>query len=164
MITKSQIAAEMGRDCDIAKHVFSKLPAESHDYKPTPEQRSTTELLRYLAICGIAGIRSLDASNWKVFGEYVARVADMKPEDFPAAMDRQKAEILAFFDSVTEETLETKDAKLPLGDTMKLGPAILGLPFKWIPAYKLQLFLYAKSCGCSTINTANAWMGIDWKR
>jgi hypothetical protein len=163
MITKTQIAAEMGRECDISKHVFSKLPAVSYDYKPTPEQRTTTELLRYLSICGIAGIRSLDESNWKVFGEYVARVAEMKPEDFPAAMDRQKAEIKAFFDSVSEQTLETRDAGLPLGGTLKLGEAILALPFKWIPAYKLQLFLYAKSCGCSSIGTANAWMGIDWK-
>jgi hypothetical protein len=163
MITKTQIAAEMGRECEICKHLFEKLSPTAYDYRPTDSQRTTTELLRYLAICGIAGIRSLDQSNWKAFGEYVQRVAQMKPEEFPAAMDRQKAEIKTFFESVSEQTLETKDAALPLGGTRPLGEAILGLPFKWLAAYKLQLFLYAKASGASGIGTANAWMGIDWK-
>ena len=162
MISKSQIAAEMTRDCDITKHVFTKCPGDAFDYRPTPKQRSTTELLRYLAICGIAGIRSLDESNWKLFREMEAEMATMKPEDFPAAMDKQKAAIMKFFDSVSEKTLETKDAALPAGGTIKLGEGILGLPFKWIPAYRLQLLLYAKACGCANIGTANAWMGMDW--
>jgi hypothetical protein len=78
-------------------------------------------------------------------------------------MDRQKKEIKEFFDSVTERDLETRDATLPIGGTQLLGLAILDLPYKWLPAYKLQLFLYAKATGTSDIGTANAWMGIDWK-
>lgn len=163
MITKEQLAAAMTRECDIAKHLFTKLGPDSTEYKPTPGQRSTLELMRYLSICGIAGIRCLDESNWKLFGEYVERAKGMKSDEFPAAMDRQKREIEDFFSSVTEKTLETKDAGLPIGGTLKLGEAIMGLPLKWLAAYKLQLFLYAKATGASEIGTANAWMGIDWK-
>ncbi len=43
-----------------------------------------------------------------------------------------------------------------------LGLAILNGPLKWLTAYKLQLFLYAKACGAE-IGTANAWAGMDWK-
>lgn len=65
----------------------------------------------------------------------------MKAEEFPAAMDLQKREIKEFFDTVTERELETRDAALPAGGTALLGQAILDLPFKWLAAYKLQLFL-----------------------
>ena len=164
MISKEQISASMLFECDVAKHVHTKLTPESYDYKPTGGQRSTLELLRYLSICGIAGIQSLYQSDWKVFSKYVERSANMKAQEFPAAMDLQKTEIKEFFHSVTERDLETRDALLPVGGTQLLGQAILNLPFKWLPAYKLQLFLYAKSTGVSDINTANAWMGMDWKR
>lgn len=163
MLSKEQIAASMARECDICKHVFEKLPASSYSYRPTPKQRSTVELLRYLSICGIAGTQSLAQSNWKVFREYVARTGEMVAEEFPAMMDRQKHELNQFFHSITERELETQDALLPIGGTQLLGQAILDLPFKWLPAYKLQLFLYAKANGVTQIGTSNAWMGIDWK-
>ena len=164
MISKDQIAASMIFECDVAKHLHSKLTPASYDYKPTPGQRTTLELLRYLSVCGIAGIQSLYQSNWKAFSGYTDRSSKMTAEEFPAAMELQKQEIKAFFDSVTERDLETKDALLPVGGTQLLGQAILDLPFKWMAAYKLQLFLYAKATGTSEINTANAWMGMDWKR
>lgn len=164
MISKEQIAASMMFECDVAKHLHSKLTPQSHGYRPTAGQRTTVELLRYLSICGIAGIQSLHQSNWKAFGGYTERSSTMSVEEFPAAMDLQKREIKEFFDSVTERDLETRDALLPIGGTQLLGQAILNLPFKWLAAYKLQLFLYAKATGTSDINTANAWMGMDWKR
>ncbi len=163
MISKEQIAASMMFECDVAKHLYTKLTPQAYDYKPTGGQRSTVELLRYLSICGIAGIQSLAKSDWKTFTTYADRAAKMKAEEFPAAMDVQKTEIEDFFKSVTERDLETKDALLPLGGTQLLGQAILNLPYKWLAAYKLQLFLYAKATGASEIGTANAWMGIDWK-
>ncbi len=164
MISKDQIAASMMFECDVAKHVHTKLTPQSYDYKPTAGQRNTLELLRYLSICGIAGIQSLYQSNWKTFSTYTERASKMAAEEFPASMELQKQEINSFFDSVTERDLETKDALLPIGGTQLLGQAILDLPFKWLPAYKLQLFLYAKATGTADIGTANAWMGIDWKR
>jgi hypothetical protein len=57
--------------------------------------------------------------------------------------------------------LETQMAPLPGGGTRTLGLAILEAPFKWLTAYKLQLFLYAKATGASAIGTANAWAGVD---
>jgi hypothetical protein len=164
MINKEEIAASMMFECDVAKHLHGKLTPKSYDYKPSEGQRSTLELLQYLSICGIAGIQSLYQSDWKVFGTYRERASKVTAEGFPAAMDLQKKEIKEFFHSVSERDLETKDALLPIGGTQLLGRAILDLPLKWLAAYKLQLFLYAKATGVTEINTANAWMGIDWKR
>jgi len=161
MITKDQLAESMTRECDICVHLYSKIGAEAFEYRPSPAQRSTFELLQYLSICGIASTQCMAQSDWKLYGDYSERVADMKPEDFPAAMERQKKELEEFFASVSEETLETQEAPFPGGDTMPLGAAILNGPAKWLAAYKLQLFLYAKATGASEIGTANAWIDVD---
>jgi len=162
MITKEQLAEAMARECDIAVHLFSKLPPEAYEYRPTPGQRTTTELLRYLSICGIAGLTCMRENNWKLFSEvFGSRVKEMPPEGFPAAMEQQKNEIQAFFAGLTEEALATQDSALPGGGPMPLGAAILNGPAKWLPAYKMQLFLYAKAAGADQLKTSNAWRGTD---
>jgi hypothetical protein len=153
----------MTRECDICLHLFSKLSPDAYDYRPSASQRTTLELLRYLAGCGIGGLRAMANSDWKVFNEELARNKEMPADGFPAAMTRQKQAIEQFFASTSEATLETKEAKMPGGGTLPLGAAIINGPLKWLAAYKLQLFLYAKATGAHQIGTANAWAGIDWK-
>ena len=163
MITKEQLAASMIRQCDVCVHLFGKLTPDAYAYRPSPTQRTTLDLLRYLSICGIASLRCMAEQNWNLFGDFAARSREMPAADFPAAMERQKTEIAAFFDSIDEHTLETQAAPLPTGGTAPLGVAILNGPFKWIAAYKLQLFLYTKTTSASDIGTANAWAGVDRK-
>ncbi|HKR64723.1 MAG TPA: hypothetical protein VJZ00_13405 [Thermoanaerobaculia bacterium] len=163
MITKDQLAESMLRECDILLHLHSKLPPGALDYQPSPEQRTTLWLLRYVAICAIGGIRCMAEANWKLFGEYNARVKEMTGDEFPAAMERQKQEIADFFASVSEGTLETQEAPMPGGGVLPLGAAILNGPFKWLAAYKMQFFLYAKAAGATELKTSNAWRGTDPK-
>jgi hypothetical protein len=160
VITKDQLAASLTRECDICRHLFTKLGPAAHDYRPSPGQRSTTDLLRYLSYCGIAGVRSMAEKNWKIFAERAERAKEMPAAEFPAAMDRQKREIEAFFESVSDQTLGTQEAQVPGGGTLPLGAAIMSGPLKWLTAYKMQLFLYAKATGAD-IGTVNAWAGID---
>lgn len=161
MITKDQVAAAMLRECDIALHLYGKLPAGAADYRPSSTQRSTLELLRYLAISGMAGMDCMAHGDWKRFGDHAASTKEMPFDGFPEAMAKQKAFIEAFFAGVSETTLETQEAPLPGGGSAPLGVAILNGPFKWIAAYKLQLFLYAKACGATELGTSNAWRGAD---
>ena len=58
----------------------------------------------------------------------------------------------------------TRQARLPTGVIQNLGLAVINGPLKWLSAYKLQLFLYAKATGARDIGTSNAWAGIDWKK
>ncbi len=163
MITKQQLESALTHECDVVVHLFGKLKPESYDYRPSSGVRSTTELLRYLAMCGIGGIRWFESGSLDTWKEHQERVAGMAPEEFPAAMQRQKREIQEFFASTDEEVLRTKEAKLPTGAKLPLGAAIMNGPLKWLAAYKLQLFGYAKANGATDIGTANAWAGIDWK-
>ena len=162
MITKDQLAESMLRECDILVHLFTKLPDAAFDYRPSEQQRTTLALLRYVAICAAAGIRCMSAGDWSLFKGYSERVAEMPAADFPAAMERQKAEIAEFFANTSEETLQTQEAPMPGGGVMMpLGAAILNGPFKWLAAYKMQLFLYAKAAGANELRTANLWRGTD---
>lgn len=162
MITKDQLAASMLRDCDILLHLYGKLRPEDADHRPSERQRSTLELLRYLSICGAAGIDCMAHADWGRFKAFSERAKEMAFDGFPAAIERQKAEIEAFFQSVSEETLETQEAPLPGGRGVStLGAAIFNGPQKWLAAYKLQLFLYAKACGGMELGTSNVWGGMD---
>ncbi len=163
VLTRDQLTDAMLRECDICVHLHGKLAPGAFDYRPSPGQRSTTELLRYLAACGIGGLRSMTEKNWKRFAEATARLADMPGERFPEEMARQKADIAAHMAGLTEEMLRTHEASVPPGIAMPLGAAIVNGPLKWLTGYKMQLFLYAKASGAPDIGTANAWAGMDWK-
>jgi hypothetical protein len=163
MITKDQLAQSLARECDIAIHLFTKLSPEAYEYQPSPEQRTTLALLRYLAVCASAGIHCLVHRDWKLFAEYRDRVKDMRAEEFPAEMERQKQEILGFFGATSDEALRTQEATMPTGIVLPLGPAIIEGPLKWLAAYKMQLFLYAKATGATQLKTSNLWRGVDPK-
>ncbi len=161
MITKEHLAASMVHECNICIHLFAKFSPEAYSYRPSPQQRSTAELMQYLAICGIAGVRSMAEGNWTAFGELKERVQNATPEDFPALMEKQKEEITAYIASLSDEALATQEAKVPGVGVVPLGAAILNGPLKWLTAYRMQLFLYAKACGATDIGTSNAWSGMD---
>jgi len=161
MITKEQLAASMIRECDVIVHLTSKVTHDSLDYRPSPNQRSMLELLRYLSYCASGGIRSLVAADWSIYSACERESRSMSLADFPDAMARQKAEIASFFESISEEALATTQTKAPGGGAVMLGPYIFNGPFKWLVAYKMQLFLYAKVNGAPDIGTSNLWGGVD---
>ena len=103
------------------------------------------------------------ARGWRLV---VAEEVFEGPFAFPAdgfveAMDRQKAELIAFFKGIPEERFASAEGLLPAGASMPLGAALMNGPLKWLTAYKLQLFLYAKAAGADEISTVNAWAGVD---
>jgi predicted NAD/FAD-binding protein len=102
-------------------------------------------------------------ADWKLSGAFMDRVREMPASEFPAAMEQQKQEILDYFTSVSEETLLTQEAPMPGGFMLPLGAAILNGPAKWLAAYKMQLFLYAKASGATELKTSNLWRGTDPK-
>lgn len=164
MITREQLRDSLIHECDVLSHLFTKLNPEASSYRPAPTQRSTEELLRYLAICAAAGIRCMSEANWKLFSEYQERVKEMPAAGFPEAMANQKREIVAFFDQVSDDALASQEAPMPGGlGVAPLGLAILNGPLKWLVAYKMQLFLYAKASGAPDLKTPNLWRGSDPK-
>ncbi len=163
MITRDELLASIIHECNICQHLYSKIPADGFDFRPTPGQRSTTELLRYLSIVGIASIRSMVTGSWDAWGEFTARAREMSHEEFPAAMERQIEEIREAFASLSDEDFTNMEVSHPAGEKMSLAYGMMRMPIYWLVAYRMQLFLYAKQAGTHDIGTSNNWSGFDWR-
>ena len=161
MIRKDDLKDAMQHECDIAIHLHGKVPAGALDYRPSPGQRSTLELMRYLAGCGIGAARARRDGDWAGYKEVRVENAAMGGEGFPAAMAKQKAALGALLDGLDDEALATQEATLPWGEKVTLGRALVETSLKWLTAYRMQLFLYAKAAGNEKIGTANNWGGVD---
>lgn len=161
MIRKNDLLDSLLHECDIASHLHGKIPEGRWGYRPTPDQRSTLELLRYLAGCGIGSARAMTEGTWDGYKAAMDRAADMAPEAFPALMATQKDELRALFAGLDDDALSTQEATLPWGEKVTLGRALIETTLKWLAAYRMQLFLYAKASGNTAIGTANNWAGVD---
>jgi hypothetical protein len=162
MITREQFLACVDDEFRICNHLFSKLPEGSMTYRPTPGQRSTEELLRYLSYIGVASMDVMVSGSWESFSRYVGESKSWPIEEFPARMDRELEQIVEIFNALSEEDLRTRKAALPTGDHVPLGMALVKTTLEWLVAYRMQLFLYAKAAGASDLTTSNCWRGIDW--
>ena len=52
VLTKDELIASLQHEVRILVHLAGKVDKSKLDYRPTPKQRSTLELLRYMAIMG----------------------------------------------------------------------------------------------------------------
>jgi hypothetical protein len=162
MLTRQEVLDTILKECTICKHLFTKIPGDAFDFKPTENQRTTIALLRYLSVCGIASLQvMLHESDWGKWKPYGDAAKEMKPEDFPAAMDKQMGEIEDTFNAIPDSDFQTVIVKHPTGGEMTLGAGILNMTLSWLTAYRMQLFLYAKQSGAHDIGTSNNWSGID---
>lgn len=164
MLGKDDTLELILNECDIVLHLYGKIPAGGMDYRPTPEQRSTLELLRYLSYCAIGGARAMADGNWEAYPAYAEAGAGLDADDFPAAMERQKAELRSFFAGLTQEQVETQIATTPMGTEMPLEKALVVMSLHWLVGYRMQLFLYAKQAGNKDIWTPDCWVGVDVQR
>src|SRR5262245_33035692 len=154
--------ALLQKEARILQHLITKIDPAALDYRPTPKQRSTIELLKYLTNMGPALVRyakgqpldagamsaAIEAANARSFDEtvkalaahsdlYVELLADMSEDDFRAETNG--------FDG------------LPVTRGQFMVFHVLGQ----CAAYRTQLFLYLKACGREELNTMNLWIGVD---
>jgi hypothetical protein len=166
MLGKDDLISAMHLECDVAKHIFSRLPREDWratlDYRPSPPQRSTLELLRYLSYTGITGCLACLGQRERI-KDLEAAAASLAAEEFPAAMDREKEEIARLLGSLTDEDLAARRVKNPLGEEMTLGRALLDMPVRWLTGYRMQFFLYARALGAEVV-TPDCWYGVSMPR
>ena len=161
MINKDHLLETALRECDICVHLHGKLPAGSLDYKPGENQRSTLELLQYLSICGFASAEAMVNGSWQNYESHAKKAEQLSADDFPAAMEEQKNKLKSLFAEITNEDLSTKTATVPWGQKLPLGQALIEILVKFLTAYRMQLFLYAKAAGNDELWTPNCWVGMD---
>ena len=162
VLTKSELSTLLQMEVRLLLHLVSKIDPTMLDYRPTPKQRSTIELLKYLTNMGPTLLRyakgqplgaaemtdAIEAANTRSFDETVAALAA-----HASVYDQILADISD--DDFRGETREFDGLPVTRGQFIVFH--VLGQ----CAAYRLQLFMYLKACGREELNTMNLWVGVD---
>ena len=161
VLTKSELIGSLKHEVHILLHLASKIDRSMLDYRPTPKQRSTMELLRYLSLMGpmlvkFARTGAFDPAVWTVEEKAAAT------RDF----DQTLAVIAGHSDLYASLLGEMSDADFReqiemFGNKTTRGAFIVNLVLCGCAAYRTQLFIYLKACGREELSTMNLWAGAD---
>ena len=161
MISKEQLVASMCDEMRIVRHLARKVPAHALGWRPTPGQRSTIELLRYLSTAAIDLAREVASGEWDVTRVTGKAPTRLREEDFDAAMARQEKDLRELLAPFDDRAMAERRAILPTGAATTLGHALLEVVLKALVGYRMQLFLYAKASGNASLTTLDCWFGVE---
>jgi hypothetical protein len=162
IITKSELLGSLQKEVRILLHLASKIDRSQLDYRPTPKQRSTLELLQYLSHMGPSMLRYAkhEPFNPDAWATIVKLAASR-------GFDETLAEIATHSDKYAELLADMDDAAFRAeltgfdGAKTTSGSFIINNVIAQCSAYRTQLFMYLKACGREELNTFNLWMGAD---
>jgi hypothetical protein len=163
VLTKSELVSSLQHEVRILLHLASKIDRAMLDYRPTPKQRSTLELLKYLSYMGptlvklaLGKVERGDPGVWMA----VRDAAEARDFDETLAAIAAHTEIYAtLLADVSDEDLRAEFEGFS-GKTTR-GAFLVNLVLCGCAAYRTQLFLYLKACGREELTTANLWRGVD---
>ncbi len=137
------------------------------DYRPTPTQRSTLELLRYMAVMGPTQIAVIQTGiirsspRWAPCGGQ--RKLELEDDDLRSGRRRHPKTIRRISHSILSGWTEADfrgDVDM-FGSKSSRGALLVNLVLGGHAAYRTQLFCYLKACGRDELNTMNLWAGVD---
>src|SRR6478752_10460831 len=93
VLTKDELIGSLKNEVRILLHLAGKVDRKQLDYRPTPKQRSTIELLRYLTIMGPNLIPAIKTGTFDgaAFGVSQAAANAMNFDQVLAAIEKQSA-------------------------------------------------------------------------
>jgi len=159
MLDKATFLSSLKLEAKIIKHLAAQLTAAQLDYRPTPPQRSTLELLRYLTIMGSAATEYATTGTWDHWEALAKQSEQVDLASFPKAMDRQLKAITKALAGHSDAKLRKQRTKTFAGLTTTLGHGLVEMVLKQFTAYRMQLFLYAKAAGLAQLGTSDVWAG-----
>jgi hypothetical protein len=159
VLTKSELIASLQNEAGILVHLASKIDRGKLDYRPTPKQRSTIELLKYLSVMGprwlqYAKTGTFDAAAWTA-AEQAAEARDL---------DQTLTAIAAHTDVYATMLADVSDADLRaegVGTKTTSGAFIVSYVLLECAVYRMQLFLYLKASGREELSAWNLRAGVD---
>jgi len=163
MYTKDQLLASLKSETAIIKHLATCVPADQLEYRASPAQRSTLELLQYLTMTAESSVRFGVSGSWDSSEAVEAASKSVTLATFAKAMDRQLRQVTAQLKPFSDKQLAKKAVKHWNGKTMPLSVMLVELALKTLVAYRMQLFLAAKASGATTIGSSDLWMGKSAK-
>jgi len=160
-LTKDELITSLQNEVRILQHLCTKIEPSMLDYRPTPKQRSTLELLRYLTNMGpelVKGAKSgaFDVESWTKASQ--AAEARNFAETVKALATHHDL-YAALLGPMSED--DFRGTVNMFGTPMSRGSFIVNLVLSGCAAYRTQIFLYLKACGRDELTTSNLWGGAD---
>lgn len=161
VLTKSELITSLQHEVHILLHLAGKIDRSKLDYRPTPKQRSTFELLKYLSFMGpvmVEGAKqgTFDPSAWR------AAVQAAEARDFDqtlAAIAAQRDLYASVINGMSDQDFRVEIEIF--GRKATRGAFLVNTVLCGYAAYRTQLFVYLKACGREELNTMNLWAGMD---
>jgi hypothetical protein len=162
VMTKPELVSALQNEVRILLHLASKIDPAKGDYRPTPKQRSTIELLKYLSMMGPVLVRAaragaFDGAAWTAAEQAAAA---QSYEQTIAAIAAQHGTYAALLADVSDDDLRAEIDPFGAGKSTR-GAFLVTQVLCGCAAYRTQLFLYLKACGREELGSMNLWAGID---
>lgn len=162
VLTRDELIAALRDDARIVLHLIGKIDRTKLDYRPTPKQRSTLELVRYISMMGptiveYATAATPDMGIWGVAEEAsMARDLDQCTAVIAGHGDRYAALLGGLSDADFRATVTDFDESQTARGSFLAHWVLCGTT-----AYRMQLFLYLKASGQPELGTYDLWSGVD---
>jgi hypothetical protein len=162
VLTKSELITSLQNEVRILLHLAGKVDRAKLDYRPTPKQRSTIELLKYLSMMGPTLVRyamsdTPDPALWT----RAAQEAEARDFDQTLAAIAAQADTYAMLLADVADVDFRAEVKGIDGNKTSRGAIMVTGLLSGCAAYRMQLFLYLKACGREELSTMNLWAGVD---
>ena len=161
VLTTSELISSLQNEVRILLHLAGKIDPRQLDYRPTPGQRSTLELLQYLVVMGPALIRAAKAGAFDgpAFGAEERAAQTLDFDQTLAALAAQRDMYATLLGEMSDD--DFRETVSMFGRPTTRGSFIVNLVLSGCAAYRTQLFLYLKACGREELGTTNLWGGRD---
>src|SRR4030095_5150098 len=162
VLTKEELIASLQNEVRILLHLASKIDRSKLDYRPTPKQRNTLELLRYLVVMGPMLIRAARAGSFdrQAFQAASTEANAMNFDQVLSAIEKQKGTYAQLLSEFSDADFRGEIDLFGSGKSSR-GSFIVNMVLSGCAAYRTQLFLYLKACGRHQLNTMNLCGGVD---
>jgi hypothetical protein len=160
-LTKDELISSLQNEVRILQHLCTKIEPSMLEYRPTPKQRSTIELLKYLTNMGPELVKGAKAGAFDVESWTKATQA-AEARDFAQTVQALAAQSETYASLISPMTDEELGQTINMfGAPMSKGAFLVNLVLSGHAAYRTQIFLYLKACGRDELSTANLWGGSD---
>jgi len=163
VLTKAELISALQNEVRILLHLCTKVEPAHVDYRPTPKQRSTLELLRYLSFMGPHIVTAVKTGTFdmEAWGAAEKAAAEKNFETVVADIGKLPDSYASSVGSIADADLRQEIEMF--GQKGSRGQNLVYLILCAHAAYRTQIFLYLKSAGREELNTYNLWAGMDGK-
>jgi hypothetical protein len=161
VLTKSELISSLQNEVRVLLHLAGKIDRSQLDYRPTPGQRSTLELLKYLSIMGPELVKAAKAGafNPAAWGAAEQAASTRDFDQTLAAIAAQSDDYATLLSDVADADFRTVVSMF--GQPTTKGAFLVYYALGGFAAYRTQLFCYLKACGRDDLTTMNLWGGVD---